>query len=104
MKNRPLTKQEPLASAASNFICLHPSFLFVRFQNGLSLCNLGCPGAQPVDYASLRLLPATASKRLGLKACRHQAQLHPLNKLCLHLGLPFKQEGNTVSIFVNLVF
>jgi hypothetical protein len=41
------------------------------FQDRVSLCSPGCPGAHFVDQAGLevRNLPAFASRVLGLKAC-----------------------------------
>jgi hypothetical protein len=50
------------------FICL---FVYLVFQDRVSLCSPGCPGTHSVDQASLELrnLPASASRVLGLKAC-----------------------------------
>jgi hypothetical protein len=46
-------------------------YLFIGFQDRISLCSLGCPGTHFVDQAGLELrnLPAPASRVLGLKAC-----------------------------------
>jgi hypothetical protein len=47
------------------------------FQDRVSLCSPGCPGAHSVDQARLELrnLPAFASQVLGLKACATTARL-----------------------------
>jgi hypothetical protein len=52
-----------------NFFCF--CFLFVFFQDRVSLYNPGCPGTHSVDQAGLKLRnpPASASRVLGLKAC-----------------------------------
>jgi hypothetical protein len=52
-------------------------FFFFCFFETVSLCSPGCPGTHAVDQAGLELrnLPASASQVLGLKACRHHAQL-----------------------------
>jgi hypothetical protein len=44
---------------------------FVFFKDRVSLCSPGCPGACSIDQANLKLrdLPASASQKLGLKAC-----------------------------------
>jgi hypothetical protein len=46
-------------------------FLFLFFQDKISLCSLGCPGTHFVDQAGLELRnpPASASRVLGSKAC-----------------------------------
>ena len=46
-------------------------FLFLFFQDRVSLCSPGCPGTHSVDQAGLELRnsPASASQVLGLKAC-----------------------------------
>jgi hypothetical protein len=46
-------------------------FLFLVFQDRVSLCSPGCPGTHFVDQAGLELRnpPASASRVLGLKAC-----------------------------------
>jgi hypothetical protein len=46
-------------------------FLFLVFQDRVSLCSPGCPGTHFVDQACLELRnpPASASQVLGLKAC-----------------------------------
>jgi hypothetical protein len=50
--------------------------LFV-FQDRVSLCSPGCPGAHSVDQAGLELRnpPASGSQVLGLKACATTWQL-----------------------------
>ena len=50
------------------FVCLF--FVFVFFQDRVSLYNPGCPGTHFVDQAGLKLrnLPASAYQMLGLKA------------------------------------
>jgi hypothetical protein len=51
-------------------------FLFLFFQDRVSLCGPGCPGTHSVDQAGLKLrdLPASASQMLGLKVCATTAQ------------------------------
>jgi hypothetical protein len=46
-------------------------FVFVFFQDRVSLCSPGYPGTHSVDQAGLELrnLPASASRVLGLKVC-----------------------------------
>jgi hypothetical protein len=46
-------------------------FLFLFFQDKVSLCSPGCPGTHSVDQAILELRnpPASASQVLGLKVC-----------------------------------
>jgi hypothetical protein len=55
------------------FVCL---FLFLIFQDRVSLYSSGCPGAHSVDQAVLELrnLPASASQVLGLKVCATTAR------------------------------
>jgi hypothetical protein len=50
------------------FVCLF--FVFLFFQDRVSLCSSGCPGTHSVDQAGLELRnpPASASQVLGLKA------------------------------------
>jgi hypothetical protein len=50
------------------FFCL---FVVLFFWDRVSLCSPGCPGAHFLDQAGLelRILPASASQVLGLKAC-----------------------------------
>jgi hypothetical protein len=50
------------------FVCL---FVFLVFQDRVSLYSPGCPGTHFVDQAGLELRdpPASASRVLGLKAC-----------------------------------
>jgi hypothetical protein len=56
-------------------------FLFLVFQDRISLCSSGCPGTHPVDQAGLELRNPTvsASQVLELKACattaRHRGEL-----------------------------
>jgi hypothetical protein len=51
--------------------------VFVVFQDRVSLCSPGCPGAHSVDQAGLKLRnsPASASQVLGLKVCATTTQL-----------------------------
>jgi hypothetical protein len=51
-------------------------YLFVVFQDRVSLCRPGCPGTHFVDQAGLELRnpPASASRVLGLKACATTAR------------------------------
>jgi hypothetical protein len=46
-------------------------FVFLVFQNRVSLYSPGCPGTHFVDQAGLELRnpPTSASRVLGLKAC-----------------------------------
>ena len=55
------------------FVCL---FLFLIFQDRVSLYSSGCPGAHSVDQAVLELrnLPASTSQVLELKACATTAR------------------------------
>jgi hypothetical protein len=56
--------------SAQIFVCLVGWFLFLFFQDRVSLCSPGCPGTHSVDQAGLELRnpPASASQVLGLKA------------------------------------
>jgi hypothetical protein len=51
-------------------------FLFLFFQDKVSLCSPGCPGTHSVDQAGLKFRnqPASASRVLGLKACATTAR------------------------------
>jgi hypothetical protein len=63
------------------FVCLFVCFLFLFFQDRVSLCSPGCPRTHFVDQAGLELRnpPASASQVLGLKACDTTARrLHSL--------------------------
>jgi hypothetical protein len=53
-------------------------FVFLFFQDRVSLCSLGCPGTYSVDQAGLKLRnpPASDSQVLGLKACATTTQLN----------------------------
>jgi hypothetical protein len=46
-------------------------FLFLVFQDRVSLCSPGCPGTHFVEQAGLELRnpPASAAQVLGLKVC-----------------------------------
>ena len=59
-----LQKNKPLIF----FVCL---FCLFVFQDRVCLCSPSCPGTRFVDQAGLelRILPASASQVLGLKAC-----------------------------------
>jgi hypothetical protein len=52
-------------------------FIYLVFQDRVSLYSPGCPGTHSVDQAGLELrnLPASASQVLELKACATTAQL-----------------------------
>ena len=53
------------------FVCLFVCFILFCFQDRVSLCSPGCPGAHSVDQTSLELRDpaASASRVLGLKVC-----------------------------------
>jgi hypothetical protein len=57
-----------------------PSFiyLFIFYQDRVSLCSPGCPGTHSVNQAGLKLrnLPASASQVLELKVCATTAQFY----------------------------
>ena len=57
------------------FVCLFV-FVFVCFQERVSLYSSDCPGTHSVDQASLELRNslASASQVLGLKACATTTQ------------------------------
>jgi hypothetical protein len=62
-------KSAPLGTGEMLSSCFF--FLFLVFQDRVSLCSPGYPGTHFVDQAGLELrnLPASASRVLGLKAC-----------------------------------
>jgi hypothetical protein len=55
----------------SFFVCFLFCFVFLFFQDSVSLCSPGCPGTHFVVQAGLELRnpPVSASQVLGLKVC-----------------------------------
>jgi hypothetical protein len=73
----------------NSFLFCFVLFLFLFFQDRVSLYSPGCPGTHSVDQAGLELrnLPVSASQVLGLKACATTTR--PCAKFLLFLTVLF---------------
>jgi hypothetical protein len=81
-------------------------FLFLFFQDRVSLCSPGCPGTHSVDQGGfeLRNPPASTSQVLGLKACTTTAWHFCFVLFCFILFFNFVLFGCLFLIFWFLAF
>jgi hypothetical protein len=80
------------------------------FQDRVSLCSPGCPGAHSVDQAGLELrnLPASASRVLGLKACTTTPSANSfiikLARILFHINDLDSQTGDYIVKVFYIIF
>jgi hypothetical protein len=109
---RPFQKQQVLLTPQPTFHANRFCFLFflMVFQDRVSLCSPGCPGAHSVDQAGLELrnLPASASRVLGLKACTTTPSANSfiikLARILFHINDLDSQTGDYIVKVFYIIF